>query len=360
MKYLVIAGEPSGDLHARFVLKELLSLSPNEEIYAIGGENIKSVIGEKNILIDNKSLSFMGLVEVVKNLDVIKKTIRFLKNWIVEEKPNAILLIDYPGLNLRIAKFAHSLGIPVYYYIPPKVWAWKQKRVFKIKKYIKQVFCIFPFEIDFYKKFDVPALYFGNPLFESKIDVNTTRDEKIAILPGSRKNEVKKLLPTLIEVIKNLPNRKFVVAGLSLLDCEVYNPLQELGNVEVKINKTSEILKNSKLAIICSGTATLEAALYETPQIVGYKMNSLSYFIGIRLLTGVKYVSLVNIILKRELVKELLQDGFTAKNILAEISKVESDKEYTNIQTGYKEIKNILGDSAPSKKIAHFLKTNVN
>src|ERR1039458_9175978 len=315
MKYYIIAGEASGDLHASNLIKELKLLDKDAIFRCWGGDLMKAQ--GAMIVKHYKDLAFMGFAEVILNLKTILSNIKFCKKDIVEFNPDVLILVDYPGFNLRIAEFAKTKGFKVFYYISPSVWAWHESRVKTIRKYVDKMFVILPFEKEFYAKHDYKVEYAGHPLTDvindwNKInaDNNSWRNENnlndnpiIAILPGSRKQEISRMFPIMLDACEVYKDYQIIVAGATSIPQDYY--LQFTGGRDVKIlfNQTYSILKNSVAAIVKSGTSTLEAALLDTPEIVCYKANAISYSIAKRV-TNVKYISLVNLIMDREVVKE--------------------------------------------------------
>jgi lipid-A-disaccharide synthase len=363
-KFYVIAGEASGDLHAANMMKSLKQKSQETEFRFWGGDYMAAVAGEpvKHI----KELAFMGFIEVVANLRTILGNIRFCKNDILEYKPDAIILIDYPGFNLRIAKWAKQQGIKVIYYISPQVWAWKQKRVHEIKKVVDKMFVILPFEKSFYAQFDIEVEYVGHPLLDAidqyqdriqEIDLREKHnlDERpiIALLPGSRKQEVNTKLPIMLNSLKTFDQYQFIVAGAPALDPEFYKPyMKAFDNIKIIHGATYDILSLATAALVTSGTATLETALFRVPQVVCYKGSSISYQIAKRLIK-IDYISLVNLILNREAVKELIQSECTPKNIKRELIKVLPEGEkFDKLNADYNELIKILGKGGASDKVA--------
>ncbi|MCK4631006.1 MAG: lipid-A-disaccharide synthase, partial [Bacteroidales bacterium] len=303
MKYYIIAGEASGDLHGSNLMKELKKRDQNAEFRFWGGDLMLKQAD--NIVRHYRELAYMGLVEVLQNLGKIIRNIRFCKNDINSFKPDAVILIDYPGFNLRIARFAKQQGFRVYYYISPKVWAWKQSRVETIKTCVDKMFVIFPFEIDFYKKHNFDVNYVGNPILDS-IDNKTKSlvskqefitknsiDDKpiIALLPGSRKQEVNKIIPVMLEIAGQYPEHQFVIAATSGISADYYQSLiPDESGIKIVYDQTYALLKYSFVAVVTSGTATLEAALLNVPEVVGYIANRLSYQVGKRFVR-VPYIS---------------------------------------------------------------------
>ena len=354
MKYYLIAGERSGDLHASNLMKALKKQDSQADFRFFGGDYMQSVGGE--MIVHYQKLAFMGFIEVVLNLFTISKFIKQCKNDIKLWQPDVLILVDYGGFNLKIADFAKKAGFKVVFYISPKVWAWNQNRAYKIKARVDKMLCILPFEVDFYKKFDWEVEYVGNPvieavqshqlnkafLTENKLE-NT--DEIVAILPGSRKQELTKILPTIATVIAQFPQQKFVVAGVNNLPIGLYEPISNYKNVTLVFEQTYDLLSFAKTAIVCSGTATLETALFNTPQVVIYKTSPISYAIGSRVVK-VNYMSLVNLIVNEEIVPELLQHECSTERISAELKNL--------LQNGmdYKSLTSILGDKVASEEAA--------
>ncbi len=330
MKYYIIAGEASGDLHGSNLIHELRKKDPAAEIRCWGGDKMQEAGA---ILVKHyKELAFMGFLEVIKNLRTILKNIKFCKEDILQYKPNALILIDYPGFNLRIAKWAKEQGIKVIYYISPQVWAWKENRVKLIKECVDKMLVILPFEKEFYKKWNYEVEYVGHPLVEVvdefvKSERGTRNHEQgtgniIALLPGSRQQEILKKLPIMLEVAKHFPAYQFVVAKAPGLEESFYaGLLASYNNVSSVVNKTYDLLSQSKAALVTSGTATLETALFGVPEVICYKGSSFSYQIAKRLIK-IKFIGLVNLIMNKEVVKELIQDELTVKNLRHELNEL--------------------------------------
>jgi lipid-A-disaccharide synthase len=363
-KLYIIAGEASGDLHASNLMKALLDEDPTIDFRYWGGDKMNDV--QEGMAKHIKDLAFMGFVEVLMNIRTIFKNISYCKNDISEFKPDALILVDYPGFNLRIAEWAKAQGVKVYYYVSPQIWAWKQNRVHKIKKIVDQMFVILPFEKDFYKKFNYDVEYVGHPLLDEieKHDFSLTKqaflsrnnlDERpiIAVLPGSRKQEVSKKLPIMLEAVKAHPDYQIVIAGAPSLAAEFYASIDT--SVKIIFGETYELMYNSTAAVVTSGTATLETALFKVPEVVCYKGSKISYMIAKRLIK-VKYISLVNLIMDEEVVKELIQAECTAKNIKAELDQLISNEKYrSELLKKYDELEKILGGGGASKKVAQSL-----
>ncbi len=362
-KFYIIAGEASGDLHASNLMKAMLTENSTCEFRFWGGDEMSKVGGTcvKHI----RDLAFMGFVEVLMNLKTILGNLKFCKNDILEYKPDAIILVDYPGFNLRIAEWANKQGIKVIYYISPQVWAWKQNRVHTIKKVVDEMYVILPFEKEFYKKFNFDVNYIGHPLLDAISNYNITKStnfiEKnqldnrpiIAVLPGSRKQEVKKKLPIMLQSLEGFSNYQIIVAGAPSLEMAFYQTfIDKYSNVKIVHSQTYDLLSNSEVAVVTSGTATLETALFEVPEVVCYIGSSLSYLIAKQLIK-IKYISLVNLIMDKEVVKELIQKECNPKNIKEELNQlVVGGKKREQILNDYKTLKNILGDGGASLIIA--------
>ncbi len=368
MKYYIIAGERSGDLHASNLMKGILENDSLAEFRFWGGDEMQKVGG--TLVKHYKDLAFMGFLEVIRNLGTILGFIRFCKKDITAYHPDVVILVDYAGFNMRIAKFTKKNNLKTFYYISPKVWAWNTKRAFNIKKLIDRMFVIFPFEKDFYKKFDYEVDYVGNPLLDAihnfipnpdfKKENNLTDLPIVALLPGSRHQEVSKMLSLMLGIKDHFKEYQFVIAAVSNLPKEFYTPYQNIPNVKVVFEQTYDLLSIADLALVTSGTATLETALFEVPQVVCYKTSNFTYQI-IKRLIKVKYISLVNLVAQKEVVKELIQKELDAENLTAELIKIQEGKpKNLEIKQGYKEIKLLLGEAGASqragKKMVDYLK----
>lgn len=364
MKYYIIAGEASGDLHGSNLVASLRQKDPGAKIRAWGGDKMRK--NGANIVKNYHDLAFMGFVEVLMNLNTVLKNIRFCKQDITEFKPDAIVLIDYPGFNLKIAKWAKKKGYKVFYYISPQVWAWKRRRVYTIKKVVDKMLCILPFEKKFYDNYDVDCQFVGHPLLDEitkvePVDKNkffkanrlSPKKEIVALLPGSRKQEVSRMLQVMLEVVKMFPSYQFVVACAPSLPVSFYKKIiGEKSNVRLVLNRTYQLLQLSSAAIVTSGTATLETALLDVPEVVCYKANKASYLIA-RQLAKVKYICLVNLIMDRPVVKELIQNDMTAANIRDELqSLLNSSKRQKKLLEDYEELKYALGNAGASDRAA--------
>ena len=360
MKYYIIAGEPSGDLYGSKLIDEIFSIDKKAEIRFWGGDNmIKS--GGYNVK-HIKELAFMGFYEVLKNITTILSNINFCKNDIKEFNPDKIIYIDYPGFNLKICKWAKNNGYKNFFYISPQIWAWKENRIKTIKNNIDKLFVIFPFEKEYYrKKHNMEVEFYGHPLIEKINNFNSSKDflkknniskerDIITLLPGSRSQEINSMLPIFLTLKKHYLNFEFIVAGVKNVNESVYQTASDL-DVKVIYNQTYDLLSHSKIAIVTSGTASLECSLFNVPQIVCYKTSSISYFIG-KSFVNISFISLVNIILKKGIVKELIQNELTEKNLVNELSKILSDNKISDILNEYSKIYSMLSIEGTSKKIA--------
>lgn len=347
MKYYIIAGEASGDLHGSNLIREIRKRDTAAEIRCWGGDKMEQA-GAK-LVKHYSELAFMGFVEVIANLRTILRNIDFCKQDITDFSPDVIIFIDYPGFNLRIAAWAKLSGYRTIYYISPQVWAWKENRVKTIKSSIDKMLVILPFEKPFYEKWNYDVEYVGHPLIEvidqftaSNPDIKP--DEKlVALLPGSRRQEILKKLPVMLETTKMFPELRFIVAKAPGLPDSFYEPLlAPYPNVTTASNATYALLMQSRAALVTSGTATLETALFGVPQVVCYKGNRISYLIAKRLIK-VRYISLVNLIMDRLIVKELIQDDMNLNNLGQELKNLLAESPYRNrIETDYRELKSIL------------------
>ena len=370
MKYYIIAGEASGDLHGANLMKYLKEQDPDAYFRFWGGDKMKAQGG--NLVEHVNNLAFMGFWEVLINLKKILKNISFCKADILKWNPDAVILIDYPGFNLRIAEHAKKHGIKVIYYISPQLWAWKQSRIKKIKRYVDKMLVILPFEKNFYKKFNYEVDFVGHPLIdalenEKKKFTNTenflaknhlTSKPVIAILPGSRKQEISKMLKIMSQVVSYFPGYQFLIAGISSYSPSFYEKFTKNSNVNIVYDQTYQLLQSSSAAIVASGTATLETALFNIPQVVCYKAGKISYYIARKLVNVkfVKYISLVNLIMGKMIVKELIQKEFNPESLKKELNKLLNDNQYrNNMLEGYIELKNKLGSTGASEKAAQLI-----
>jgi lipid-A-disaccharide synthase len=363
MKYFIIAGERSGDLHASNLIRALKQNDREADVLCWGGDYMKKAGGR--LVKHYNNISFMGFAEVLTNAGKIFKAFKDCKADILNFKPDVVILVDFAGFNLRIAKFAKQNGLKVFYYISPKVWAWNQSRAYKIKEVVDRMFVIMPFEKKFYEKFDYEVDYVGNPLNDAisayvknpefKKENNFDNKHIIAVLPGSRKQEVKTMLQLMVSILDFFPDHRFVVAGVSNLPQSYYETFKKEGRVDIVYDQTYDVLSNATAALVTSGTATLETALFEIPQVVCYKASAITYLIA-KSLIKVKYISLVNLIANKELVRELIQNDLNTLNIKRELDKIISDKENRNLMLkGYKDLKVLLGEKGASEKTAELM-----
>ncbi|MBP6385874.1 MAG: lipid-A-disaccharide synthase [Pseudarcicella sp.] len=363
MKYYIIAGERSGDLHGSNLVKNITKNDPNAIFRGFGGDKMAN----EGVTISKhyEKLAFMGFTEVAKNIKTILGILKFCKKDILDFQPDVVILIDYAGFNMKIAKFAKSENIKTYYYIAPKVWAWNQKRALKIKQYVDHLFVIFPFEVDFFKKYNYEVDYVGNPIMDAidnfipnpnfKSQNNLSTKPIIALLPGSRKQELQYLLHTMLAQVRLFPDFEFVVAGVSNFDYEFYEKIGQQKNIKIVYDDTYNLLSVAHAAIVASGTATLETMLFNVPQVVCYRGNWLSYQIFKRVIK-IPFVSLVNIIADKMAVKELLQYNYTIENLKVELKKITLNNTQRNHQlTDYKAIKEKIGNKGASEKTANLI-----
>ncbi|MGB0523770.1 MAG: lipid-A-disaccharide synthase [Flammeovirgaceae bacterium] len=328
MKYYIVAGEKSGDLHAANLMKEISRRDPEAHFRCWGGDKMREAGGE--LVHHYKETAFMGVMEVIRNLPEIIGLLKECKRDALAYHPDVLILVDFAAFNLPVAKFAKKKGLKVFYYISPKVWAWNQRRALKIKKYVDRMFVIMHFEQAFYQKFDYQVDYVGNPLFDeistftpnpNFIEENQLSDKPIiAVLPGSRRQEVRNMLSVMLEIVPKFPDYQFIIAGVDSLKVVLYEPAI-MQDVKVIFNQTYDLLAHAQAALVTSGTATLETALFDVPQVVCYKTSPLTYHIAKRLIK-VDYISLVNLIANKEVVKELIQKELKPKSLEAELTKI--------------------------------------
>ena len=362
MKYYLIAGEASGDLHGSNLMKALKKSDPEAEFRFFGGDLMKDQGG---VLVRHyRLMAFMGIFDVIANIRTILHNISICKKDILSFSPDAVILIDYPGFNLHMAKYVYKKGISIYYYIPPKVWVWKKSRIKKLRKYCKKIFVIFPFEVGFFSKYGVESEYYGNPLKDSiaeykkenvqgnDLNMKGRPDKRpvIALLSGSRKHEIQRCLPEMVGAALRFPGFRFVVAGVTAVDSSVYDEILKDTGVEIVKNSTYALLENSFAAVVTSGTATLETALFKVPQIVIYKLGPITFFIG-RLFVKIKFFSLVNIIAGKEVVKEFLQTGLSEKVCKELKIIIENEKYRERMLDEYARIDAMLGEEGVSERI---------
>ena len=365
MKYYIIAGEASGDLHGSNLMKAILAKDPTAEIRFWGGDLMQSVGG--TLVKHYRDLAFMGFAEVIMNLRTILGNISVCKKDILEFQPDTLIYIDYPGFNMRIAKWAKKLGILNQYYISPQIWAWKENRIKDIKRDMDKMYVILPFEKDFYeKKHNFSVEFVGHPLIDAISNRDKTSFEKftsenklsqkpiIALLPGSRKQEIEKMLSIMLSVVDKFSDYQFVIAGAPSQEYDFYKQFLTTENVNFVSNKTYDLLSVSHAALVTSGTATLETALFKVPQIVCYKANRISYEIAKRIIT-LKFISLVNLIMDKEVVKELIQKELNTKNLETELNKIISGNQRQEMLSKYEILEQKLGGKGASEKTADLI-----
>jgi len=364
VKYYIIAGERSGDMHGGNLVRSLRKYDPQAKLQGFGGDEMHEA-GVK-LSVHYRELAFMGFISLATSLLKIFKFISFCKKDILDFKTDAIILIDYGGFNLKIAMFAKSKGIPVLYYIPPKVWAWYQSRAWKLKANVDRMFVILPFEKDFYRKYNFQVDYVGNPVLDATKTFQANTDfiskhgislEKklVALLPGSRKIELKLIVPLMAEIADANKEVQFVVAAVSNLAGDLYQDLKGKTNVKFVEGETYDLLSHAQAAIVTSGTATLETALFNVPQVVVYKTNALEYFIASSLVK-VKFISLVNLIAGKEVIRELIQTNATKELLQAELLKLLQDQAYVSaIKAEYKKLNEALDTGSASENTARLI-----
>lgn len=366
MKYFLIAGEASGDMHAATLMSEIKKLDSNADFSCFGGDLMQAQGG---VLYQHyNQMAFMGILPVLFNLRTIKKSIEACKNHLKSLNPDVVILIDYPGFNLRIAKFAKSIGIPTSYYISPKIWAWKTQRIKLVKQNVDRMYTILPFELDFYQQHNYPVTYVGNPVWDivqdelktpTNFDDFTQQNQLsnqpiIALLAGSRKHEIKALLPEMEKLAKYYSNYQFVIAGAPGIDPGYYSKILKSDH-KVVLNQTYKLLRNSKAAVVTSGTATLETALLNVPQIVIYKMG-LGWFLSFfrKQILKTAYFSLVNLVAEKEVVKELFQQEVNVPNMKSELDQILLNEQYRlKMLNGYAEIRQKISTEGAAKTTAH-------
>lgn len=353
MKYYIIAGEASGDLHGSNLMKAVLKRDPEAVIRYWGGDKMQAVSGGAPVR-HIRDLAFMGFVEVIRHLGTILGNIKFCKQDILSFQPDVLVLIDYPGFNMRIAKWARKESIKVAYYISPQIWAWKEKRVHELKRNVDQMLVILPFEKDFYKKHQMDVTYVGHPLLEviehvmKQPVVSLSQKQIIALLPGSRRQEIEVKLPIMLSVINAFPDYHFIIAQAPNLEEGFYNNLigDKINSVSLVKDMTYQLLRQAEAALVTSGTATLEAALLKCPEIVCYKGNPVSYLLAKKLIK-VKYISLVNLILDKPAVKELIQHELNRDNLVQELNLLLHDEtRKKEIREDYQQLWDLLCTSS--------------
>ncbi|MGB1449956.1 MAG: lipid-A-disaccharide synthase [Flavobacteriaceae bacterium] len=367
MNYYIIAGEASGDLHGANLMKALLKADPDANIRFWGGDKMAEQGG--TIVKHYKELAFMGFWEVFINLKTILNNIAFCKKDIIAFQPDVLIYIDYPGFNMRIAAWAKKQGIPNHYYISPQLWAWKENRITKIKRDIDALYVILPFEATYFKeKHNYPVHFVGHPLIQVVKEENQQTQPQplqiestkpiIALLPGSRKQEINKMMPVFLSVVARFPHYHFVIAGAPGIDPSWYEKFTLHPSVSLLHDQTYALLKNAFAAIVTSGTATLETALFKVPQMVCYKSSNLSYAIAKRVVK-LDYISLVNLILQKEVVKELIQHDCTLEKIVEELTRLGKENVRKKIEKDYADLAHLLGEKNASQEVANAIVSTV-
>lgn len=363
MKYYIISGEASGDLHGANLIRAIKQRDTQAEFRVWGGDLMEA---EGAVNVNHiKERAFMGFVEVIKNIFTIRNFIALAKKDILEYKPDRLIFIDYPGFNLRIAEWAHDQGFKTHYYISPKVWAWNTKRALKIKRIIDHLYVIFPFEVDFYKQFDYKVHYVGNPLVDAieafepdaEFKSKTLLGDKpvLALLPGSRIQEIDTILPVMLDSIEPyLEKYTIALAVAPNFNLSYFSKFEKTKLVKFVVGNTYNLLSISDAALVTSGTATLETALLNIPQVVCYKTSPLNYAIAKRVIK-VKFISLVNLIMGREISKELIQDELTVETIQTELNNILNEPGRSEVFKNYKELKAIVGGAGASGRVAELI-----
>lgn len=370
MKYYIIAGEASGDLHASNLMRALKNTDSNAEFRFWGGDLMQEQGG--TMVKHYRELAFMGFVEVLFNLKTILRNISFCKEDILKFKPDALIFIDYPGFNLRIAKWAKEKNLQTHYYISPQIWAWKENRIKAIKRDVDHMYVILPFEKQFYEeKHNFPVHFVGHPLIDAIAqkdlpDVAVFKKEHqiddrpiIAVLPGSRKQEISKMLEVMLSITQDFPEYQFIIAGAPSQEPEFYATFIKKKNIKLVMNQTYNILSLSTAALVTSGTATLETALFKVPEVVCYKGSFVSYHIAKRII-NLSYISLVNLIMDREVVKELIQEDFNKKTLKTELNKILDEERRKKIFEDYYALEQKLGGKGASQKTADLIVAAIN
>lgn len=364
MKYYIIAGEPSGDLHGSNLMKELKKLDPQADFRVWGGDLMAAQGG--HLVKHYRDLAFMGLFEVVMNIRTIQKNFKLCERDLTDYQPDVLILVDYPGFNMRMAKFAHQKGLKVFYYISPKLWAWNTKRVKKVKAYIDRMFTILPFETEFYQQYGIEVDYSGNPILDA-IDARPNKNEPrdafisrnnldnrpiVGVLAGSRKQELAFNLAEMLKMVPKFPNHQFIIAGAPSFTMTDYEPYIKGYEVKVLFGQTYEILQQADAAMVTSGTATLETALLNCPQVICYRMwgGNITDWISKTFIIKVKYIGLVNLIMTRESVKELFQKGFTLDALYNELNALlNNPKRRQEVFADYAELQQKMGEPGSSR-----------
>lgn len=365
MKYYIVAGEASGDLHASNLMKAIKARDPEAQFRCWGGDLMEAAGGD--IVKHYRELAFMGFWEVFTNLNTVLRNIRICETDILLYEPDALILVDYPGFNLRIADFAKSNGLKVYYYISPQIWAWKKGRIKKIKRCVDEMMVILPFEKDFYAKQGMDVHYVGHPLLDAvSKDLKDNEDVKqfrtqhqlddreiIALLPGSRKQEILAILPQMLKMVDLYPQYQFVLSVVNWQPKSLYDKLLNGKSVKCVSGSTYPLLASAKAVIVASGTATLETAMIGTPQVVCYAGSEISYLIAKNLIKGINYISLPNLIMDKKVVTELIQHDFNTQTLTEELRKITEDEDnIAAMKNDYQQLYKLLGDGSASAKAA--------
>ena len=363
MKYYLIAGERSGDFHAAKLMRELRQQDAAAEFRFWGGDLMQAAGG--TMVHHYQEMAIMGFWEAATSLLKFRGYLKECQRDLLAWQPDVVILVDYAGFNLRVARFAKQHGLRVFYYISPKIWAWHQSRVHKIKELVDKMFVILPFEEEFYGRFDYTVDYIGNPTADAVAEHPRAPDfyERnqldparliIAVLPGSRKQEIEEMLYEMVAILPPFLDYQFVVAGVDNLDPNYYAHF-ERNNVRILFDQTYDLLQHATAALVTSGTATLETALFDVPQVVCYRTSAVSYVI-VKAVIKVPYISLVNLIVGREVVKELIQSEFNSRNLVIELKKITADEEFIARQkAGYAELRAKLGQQSAAEKAAKLM-----
>lgn len=364
MKYYVIAGERSGDLHASNLIKALKRYDDAASFRGFGGDYMQAA--GLDLVVHYADLAFMGLTGLITNARTIARRLRQCKEDILSFSPEVVILVDFAGFNRQIAKWAKPRGIKIYYYISPKVWAWYQVRALELKRNVDKMFCILPFEKDFFKKYDWEVDYVGNPVLDAIKAFEPTHnflqqqkiksDQKlVALLPGSRRNELKRMVPLMKKVIKANPQYHFAVAALKSLPAELYRPLEQLPNAQLVFDATYDLLAHARAAIVTSGTATLETGLFKVPQVVVYRLGSFEYLIG-KSVVKVKHISLINLIANDDVIRELIQRQANPNTVNVELNRLVEEGPYrTKMLADYEQVYKILDTGSASDNAARLM-----
>lgn len=362
MKYYLVAGEASGDLHGANLMRALKAADPDASFRYFGGDKMQQEGG--TLVKHYADMAFMGFTEVLLNLNTILRNMKTCKQDLLEYQPDTLILIDFPGFNMKIAEFAKNKGIKVCYYISPKVWAWNQRRVLKIKKVVDKMFCILPFEVAFYKGWDMEIDYVGNPLLDEIAlfkpdpqfrEKHQLSDKKIiALLPGSRKQEIERLLPVMLSTQSHFDDYQFVIAGAPSFEPAYYARFNKGQKVALVFGQTYNLLHHAHAAIVASGTATLETALFRVPQVVVYKGSPISIAIG-RMVIKIKYISLVNLIMDKKVVTELIQEDCNTAVLTASLDRILEGADRESMLLDYSALAEVMGTPGASERTAELI-----